>query len=88
MKQNKKFQRQCCSCKLIKSKEKLIRITKNSKTQDVQINKNNEIQGRSVYICKNIECVEKALKGKKLEVLLKSKLPETIKEELCNLLQN
>lgn len=88
MKQNKKFQRQCCACKSVKQKEELIRITINSKTKELQINENNEVQGRSVYICKNIECIEKALKYKKIGVSLKSKVPETIKEELCNLLQN
>lgn len=88
MNQDKKFKRQCCYCRLIKSKDELIRITKDFKTKEVKVNINNNLQGRSVYICKNIECVEKAVKAKKLEASLKTKLPETVKEELSNLLQN
>lgn len=85
---SKKFLRQCSSCKSIKPKEELIRITRNCKTKEIVINNNNEYQGRSVYICKNTECLENALKRKKIENSLKDKLPENIKEELFNLLRN
>lgn len=84
---NKKFLRQCVSCRLIKPKEQLIRITKNYKTKTIQINYNSQIQGRSVYICKNKECLENALKKKKIEHSLKSELTENIKEELYTVLK-
>ncbi len=84
---NKKFLRQCVSCRLIKPKEQLIRITKNYKTKTIQINYNSQIQGRSVYICKNKECLENALKKKKIEHYLKSELTENIKEELYTVLK-
>lgn len=87
MKNNKKFKRQCCFCKEIKSKDELIRITKDSKTDEILINNDNKIQGRSVYICKNIECFENALKKKKIEGSLKSALPENIKQELYTVLK-
>ena len=85
---NKKFLRQCICCRTIKSKEDLIRLTKNFKTSEIEINQNEKVQGRSVYICKNKECIEKAFKKNRIEVLLKSKLPENIKLDLYTVLTN
>ncbi len=85
---DKKFKRQCASCRKIKNKEDLIKITKDFKTSDVKVNQENKVQGRSVYICKNIECIEKAFKKNKIEQLLKSKCPENIKLEVCAVLKN
>lgn len=87
MKQNRKFLRQCVFCREYKAKEELIKITK---TQDgvIEINTDGHIEGRSVYICKNEECIKNALKKKKIEGSLKSNLPESIKEELSTVLKN
>ena len=52
-----------------------------------QMKTNNEIQGRSVYICKNKDCIEKAFKKNRIEVLLKSKLPEDVKIDLYTVLK-
>lgn len=87
MTSDKKFKRQCTFCKAIKPKEELIRITKDSKTKEIKINQNKEYSGRSVYICKNIECLENALKKKKIETLLKCSVPNCIKEELYTVLK-
>ena len=86
MKQDRKFLRQCVFCRSYKSKEDLIRITK-SIEGSIKINNNDEINGRSVYICKNAECIQNALKKKKIENSLKSNLPESIKEELSTVLK-
>lgn len=88
MKIERKFLRQCVSCREYKSKEELIKITKDSKNSEIKINNTSLIQGRSVYICKNEECLAKALKKKKIENALKSNLPENIKEELSTVLKN
>lgn len=87
MKQDRKFLRQCVFCKTYKSKEDLIRITK-SVDGSIKINNDCNVEGRSVYICKNTECIQNALKRKKIEGSLKSNLPESIKEELSTVLKN
>lgn len=84
---DKKFKRQCVLCRALKNKDELIRLTRDFKTSVIKINYNGEIQGRSVYICKNQECIQKALKKNKIDILLKSKLPENIKSELCAVLK-
>ncbi len=88
MNKEKKFLRQCINCKSIKTKDELIRLTKDYKTKEIKINNNMEYQGRSVYICKNIECLETALKKRKIENSLKCKLSENIKEKLYTVLKN
>ena len=85
---DKKFKRQCASCREIKNKEDLIKITKDFKTNEIKINQENKVQGRSVYICKNTECIEKAFKKNRIETLLKSKLPENIKLDVYTVLTN
>lgn len=88
MTKEKKFKRQCCFCKEVKDKKNLIRITKDFLSREIKINAENKIQGRSVYICKNDECIKNALKKKKIENSLKSELPENIKQELYTVLKN
>ncbi len=88
MKQNKKFLRQCISCKTFKDKSDLIRITKEYTTGEIKLNNNSSIEGRSVYICKNSECVENAFKKKKIDILLKSESDDNLKETLYILLKN
>ena len=85
---DKKFKRQCASCREIKNKDDLIKITKDFQTSEIKINQENEIQGRSVYLCKNPECIEKAFKKNKIEVLLKSKHPENLKLDVYTVLKN
>ena len=88
MSQDKKFLRQCASCRTIKNKTELIRVTKNFETLAIEVNQDSKIQGRSVYICKNSECIEKALKKNRIDVLLKGKSPNDIKDKLYAVLKN
>ena len=58
----KKIQiRKCCGCGKEINKENLIKITRN-KNGKVRIKPDSKFTGRSVYICKKRECIEKALK--------------------------
>ncbi|MBQ4124152.1 YlxR family protein [bacterium] len=65
-----------------------MKITKDHKTCEIVINTENKVQGRSIYVCKNVECIENALKKKRIETSLKSKMPENIKQELYTVLTN
>ena len=88
MSRKKKNTRVCISCREEKDKSELIRITKNHLTNDAEINDDNHCHGRSVYICKNEECISKALKKQKLEYSLKLKISENIKNELYTVLKS
>ncbi|WP_343768449.1 RNase P modulator RnpM [Clostridium malenominatum] len=82
MKVKKIPQRMCTGCMEMKPKKELIRIVK-SKEGDVSVDLTGKKPGRGAYICKNIECLQKAFKSRKLE----RNLEITISEELQNKLR-
>lgn len=84
MKPDRKFLRQCCICRSYKKKEELIRITRNFKTNEAVINKDGSVFGRSMYLCKNEECIKKFLKNKKILNLLNAKNSDEIKNVIQN----
>ena len=58
--------RRCIACQEQKEKNNLIRIVK-PKNEELQIDLTGKKNGRGAYICKNEECLNKAIKSKKFE---------------------
>ena len=74
-------QRTCIGCNSPKNKNELIRIVKN-KEGVISIDKTGKAQGRGAYICNNIECLEKAIKSRRLERTFEVKISEDVYENL------
>lgn len=74
-------QRTCMGCNEKKDKKDLIRIVKN-KQNEINIDRTGKLEGRGAYICDNIECLEKAIKTKRIERVFEQKIPEEIYEKL------
>ncbi len=74
-------QRTCIGCNTIKAKKDLIRIVKNKEGQ-ISIDKTGRANGRGAYLCDNIECLEKAIKTKKLERTFEMPISQEIYESL------
>lgn len=74
-------QRTCIGCNTQKNKKEFIRIVKN-KEGEISIDKTGKAPGRGAYICDNVECLEKAIKSKRLEKSFEIKIEDTIYEEL------
>lgn len=74
-------QRTCIGCNSQKNKNELIRIVKN-KEGVISIDKTGKAQGRGAYICNNIECLEKAIKSRRLERTFEVKISEDVYENL------
>ena len=74
-------QRTCMGCNLKKDKKDLIRIVKNTQN-GISIDKTGKQDGRGAYICNNIECLEKAIKSKRLEKSFEMKINDEIIENL------
>ena len=74
-------QRTCIGCNTEKDKKDLIRIVKN-KDGSINIDKTGKASGRGAYICNNIECLEKAIKSKRLEKVFKNRISDEIYENL------
>ena len=69
--------RTCMGCNEKKDKKDLIRIVKN-KQNEINIDRTGKLEGRGAYICDNIECLEKAIKTKRIERVFEQKIPEEI----------
>ena len=70
-------ERKCIGCNTHKSKDELIRIVKD-KNGLISIEDTVKKEGRGAYICKSMECLNLAIKKKKLEREFKSKIDESI----------
>ncbi|MFL0249853.1 RNase P modulator RnpM [Clostridium neuense] len=87
MKVKKIPQRMCTGCMEMKPKKELIRVVKN-KDGEVSIDVTGKKPGRGAYICRSIECLEKAVKQKRLEKNLEKKIDDELyaklKDEITN----
>ncbi|WP_097025498.1 RNase P modulator RnpM [Clostridium peptidivorans] len=81
MKVKKVPQRMCTGCMEMKPKKELIRVVKN-KEGEVSIDLTGKKPGRGAYICKSVECLEKAFKTRKLERNLETTLSQEVYEKL------
>jgi len=79
---NKQVERKCIGCFETKNREGMVKITREFKTNEIFINPNTKIFGRSVYLCYNGSCIEDSLKKNKLAKFLKAGLTEELKEQL------
>ena len=73
--------RTCIGCNEIKPKKELIRIVKN-KEGNIFVDKTGKANGRGAYLCDNIECLEKAIKTKRLERTFETAIDGKIYEDL------
>ena len=77
----KKPQRTCLGCNEKKDKNTLIRVVK-SKEGEINIDKIGKMEGRGAYICNNIQCLENAIKKKRLNKTFDMDISEEIYEKL------
>ena len=73
--------RMCTGCMEMKPKKELIRVVRN-KEGEVSIDLLGKKPGRGAYICNDAECLEKAIKSKRLERNLETKFTDDIYEAL------
>lgn len=74
--------RMCVGCGEMKPKIELTRIVKTPEN-DILVDKKGKTNGRGAYICRNTECLNKAIKAKRLERTFET----TISEEIYNTLK-
>ena len=79
--------RTCIGCNIAKPKKELIRIVKSS-DGEVSIDFTGKAPGRGAYICKNEECLNRAVKSKAFsrafQACVSEEILNTLKEELGN----
>ena len=79
--------RMCTGCMEMKPKKELIRVVK-SQEGEVSVDLTGKKAGRGAYICKSIECLEKAFKAERLsrnlDVAIDEEIYNRLREEIVN----
>lgn len=78
-------QRTCIGCNEKKDKNKFIRIVKDNQN-NISIDKTGKANGRGAYICDNIECLEKAIKNKRIEKSFQMVIDNEVYEKLRDMI--
>lgn len=80
-------QRKCIVCQERESKKGLMRIVKNKEGQ-IFIDPTKKANGRGAYICKDSECLKKAIKTKALNKAFKIEVSSEVYENLLKELES
>lgn len=81
MKQRKIPMRSCVGCSEQKPKKELIRVVR-SPEGEISLDPVGKKPGRGAYICRSVECLKKARKGKRLERSLSCEISAEVYEAL------
>ena len=73
--------RQCVGCRESRTKRELIRISRTPEGQ-VALDETGRMNGRGAYLCRRVECLQKARRSKGLERSLKVTIPDEIYDRL------
>lgn len=77
--------RQCVGCQEMKNKKEMLRVLRTAE-EGIVLDATGKKNGRGAYLCRNPQCLEKAIRNKGLERSLKVKIPQevydTLKKEL------
>lgn len=84
--------RKCNGCMEMKDKRELIRVVKPPEKKDengsaagspeIALDLSGKMPGRGAYVCKSLECFEKARRAHRLERSLSCKIPEEVYERI------
>ena len=70
-----------------KPKKELLRVVKTSEGE-ISIDETGKKNGRGAYICKSLDCLEKAIKAKRIEKEFETSISEEVYESLRRELKN
>lgn len=73
--------RMCCGCGEHILKKELLRIVRGIDGK-ISIDATGKMSGRGAYICPKLECLEKAIKSRRLEKNLSSKIADEVFKQL------
>ncbi|MTI82243.1 MAG: YlxR family protein [Firmicutes bacterium] len=77
----KKPMRMCVGCQEMKNKKELIRVVRTPE-DNIEIDHSGKKNGRGAYICPRQDCLEKAIKGRRVEKSLKNRISGEVYDKL------
>lgn len=81
MKTKKIPMRMCLGCGEMKQKKELIRVVK-SKEGEISLDLTGKKSGRGAYICKDLKCLQKARKSRRLERSFSCQISDEIYDKM------
>jgi len=73
--------RQCLGCREMKPKRDLIRVVR-SPEGTISIDTKGKAPGRGAYICHDLQCLRRAIKGKAISRAFEIEIPQEIYDHL------
>ncbi|MGE4353623.1 MAG: RNase P modulator RnpM [Oscillospiraceae bacterium] len=73
--------RQCTGCREMKPKRELIRVVR-APDGNISLDFRGKAPGRGAYVCRDRQCLKKAIKSKALERAFNTSIPEEIYDAL------
>lgn len=73
--------RQCLGCNEHKPKSELIRVVRGPEG-DIFLDFTGKKSGRGAYICKNVKCLKKAIKSRRIDRNLECTIPDDVYEKI------
>lgn len=83
MKSQKIPMRLCLGCNEMKPKKELMRVVK-SPEDEISLDFTGKKNGRGAYLCKDVQCFEKARKARRFEKSLSCRIDESVYEVMTN----
>ncbi|MBQ3101303.1 MAG: YlxR family protein [Clostridia bacterium] len=77
----KKPERRCVGCSETKLKTELVRVVR-SPEGEVSLDLTGKKSGRGAYICRNVACLKKARKARRISNALSCDIPEEVYDRL------
>lgn len=69
--------RMCTGCGQMKPKRELVRVVK-SQDGEIALDLTGKKAGRGAYVCRDIECLQKARKARRLEKAFSCRIPDEV----------
>jgi len=79
--QKKKPERRCVGCNETKLKSELVRVVR-SPEGEVSLDLTGKKSGRGAYICRDVKCLKKARKARRISNALSCEIPEEVYDRL------
>ncbi|MBQ8331892.1 MAG: YlxR family protein [Clostridia bacterium] len=74
-------QRQCLGCNEHKPKKELLRVVR-SPEGDISLDFTGKKSGRGAYICRDVRCLKKARKSRRIDRSLDCAIPEEVYDKM------
>ncbi len=78
--------RMCTGCGQMKPKRELVRVVK-SQDGEIALDLTGKKAGRGAYVCRDIECLQKARKARRLEKAFSCRIPDEFYDRMEEELQ-